>query len=284
MQKQNISLYKSIKTMLFDQFFFNEVDKSKVHFYIQHAHLDTIGTRVHEHKKAQLLYAEGGIVHVFVNDKHWYLPARCFMWIPANTPHSILTNSKTGDLYNFYFKTEKEENDFYSITNIYYTNELLREMILYTKNWSGSISEKDPAKYDFVKAIRSILPEMESNKLPAFIQHPFPKDQKLIDIAQFLMKNIEKNYTIDEVAQQFGLSTRTLSRKFKDNMGMNYVRFLRALRITKSLELIAENKYNMYEIAMLVGYNSLSSFSNIFQKVSGIRPTEYAQLLHTKKQ
>ncbi len=95
--------------MLFDQFFFNEVDKSKVHFYIQHAHLDTIGTRVHEHKKAQLLYAEGGIVHVFVNDKHWYLPARCFMWIPANTPHSILTNSKTGDLYNFYFKTEKED-------------------------------------------------------------------------------------------------------------------------------------------------------------------------------
>jgi F0F1-type ATP synthase membrane subunit b/b' len=83
------------------------------------------------------------------------------------------------------------------------------------------------------------------------------------------MKNIEKNYTIDEVAQQFGLSTRTLSRKFKDNMGMNYVRFLRALRITKSLELIAENKYNMYEIAMLVGYNSLSSFSNIFQKWTG---------------
>ena len=61
MQKQNISLYKSIKTMLFDQFFFNEVDKSKVHFYIQHAHLDTIGTRVHEHKKAQLLYTSAKI-------------------------------------------------------------------------------------------------------------------------------------------------------------------------------------------------------------------------------
>ena len=66
-------------------------------------------------------------------------------------------------------------------------------------------------------------------------------------------------------------------------MGMNYVRFLRSLRITKSLELIAENKYNMYEIAMLVGYNSLSSFSNIFLKVSGIRPTEFTQMLQKKK-
>lgn len=268
--------------MKFDQFFFNEVDKSTVHYYVQHAHLDAIGTKIHQHKKHQLLYAEGGIVHIFVNDKHWYLPARCFMWIPANTPHSILTNSKTGDLYNFYFKTEAKENDYYSITNIYYAGDLLREMILYTKNWSGSIPQKDHAKYDFIKAIKSILPEMESNKLPVFIQHPYPKDQKLIEIAQFLMKNLDKNYSIEEIAQHFGLSARTLSRKFKDNMGMNYVRFLRSLRITKSLELIAENNYNMYEIAMLVGYNSLSSFSNVFQKVAGIRPTEYAQLIHTK--
>ncbi|MGV0830686.1 AraC family transcriptional regulator [Empedobacter brevis] len=268
--------------MKFDQFFFNEVDKATVHFYIQHAHLDTIGTGVHQHKKAQLLYAEGGIVHIFVNDKHWYLPARCFMWIPANTPHSILTNSKSGDLYNFYFRTETEENDFYSITNIYYAGDLLREMILYTKNWNGSVTQKDRAKYDFVKAIKSILPEMESNRLPIMIQHPYPKDEKLIEIARFLMQNIEKNYTLEEIAKHFGLSTRTLSRKFKDSMGMNYVRFLRSLRITKSLELIAENQYNMYEIAMMVGYNSLSSFSNIFQKVSGIRPTEYAQLISHK--
>lgn len=269
--------------MKFDQFFFDEVDKSSIHFFIQHANLDMIGTKVHQHKKAQLLYAEGGIVHIFVNDKHWYLPARCFMWIPANTPHSILTNSKSGDLYNFYFKTEEKENDYYSTSNVYYAGDLLREMFLFTKNWSGSISQKEPAKYDFVKAIKSILPEMESNRLPIFIQHPYPKDEKLIEIAKFLMKNIEKNYSIEEIAQLFGLSTRTLSRKFKDNMGINYVRFLRSLRITKSLELIAENKYNMYEIAMLVGYNSLSSFSNVFYKVAKIRPTEYAQLIQTKK-
>jgi AraC-like DNA-binding protein len=61
------------------------------------------------------------------------------------------------------------------------------------------------------------------------------------------------------------MSTRTLSRKFKEILGMNYVR-LRALRITRSLELMLEGKYNMYEIAMMVGYNSLSSFSNILKK------------------
>lgn len=258
------------------------IDDYTIDFYIHHVYLDTIETGMHQHNKAQLLYAEGGIVHVFVNQKHWYLPARCFMWIPANTPHSILTYSKKGDLYNFYFKENEDENAFYSISNIYYAGDLLREMFLFTKNWNGIIDKENMAKYDLVKAIKSILPEMESNKLPITIQHPFPKDQKLIEIAKFLMNNIEKNYTIEEIAKIFGISARTLSRKFKDNMGMNYVRYLRSLRITKSLELIAENKYNMYEIAMLVGYNSLSSYSNIFLKVSGIRPTEFAQMLHKK--
>lgn len=264
------------------QNFLKNINNKKTDFYIHHVYLETVETDIHQHNKAQLLYAEGGIVHIFINQKHWYLPARCFMWIPANVEHSILSYSKKGDLYNFYFKQVPNENEFYNIPNIYYAGDLLREMFLFTKNWNGTIDKNDSAKYDLIKAIKSILPEMESNKLPISIQHPFPKDQKLIEIAKFLIDNIEKNYTIEDIAKIFGISARTLSRKFKDNLGMNYVRFLRSLRITKSLELIADNKYNMYEIAMLVGYNSLSSFSNIFLKVTGIRPTEFAQMINKK--
>lgn len=56
---------------------------------------------------------------------------------------------------------------------------------------------------------------------------------------------------------------------------MSYVKFLRAIRISKALELIAENKYNIYQIALMVGYNSLSSFSNIFNQVIGMRPADF---------
>ena len=262
--------------------YLNELDKNNLDFFIHNVDLHEIQTETHSHKKAQLIYAEGGIVHVFVDEKHWYLPARCYIWIPSNTKHSILTHSKSGDLYNLYFNTDENENEFYSKTNIYYADDLLREMFLFTKKWDGEIDHNNSVKYDFLKAIKSILPEMESSKLPISIQHPFPKDPKLYEIAKFLLENIDKSYTIEEIAKIFGISARTLSRKFKENLGMNYVRFLRSLRITKSLELILENKYNMYEVAMLVGYNSLSSFSTVFLKVCGIRPTDYAKVLHHK--
>lgn len=260
-----------------------EIDSEDYDFFVNHLHLQKIETKIHEHKKGQLLFAEGGIIHVFVNDKHWYLPARCFMWIPANVKHKILTFSQNVDLYNFYFKMTEEDLPFYEDTDIYYAGELLREMILYTNDWHGKITAETPLPYHFIQAIKALLPELQKSRLPETIQHPFPKDKKLLEISSFLSKNIDQNYTIEQVAKEFGLSTRTLSRKFRDNMGMSYVRFLRSIRITKSLELIAQNQYNMYEVAMMVGYGSLSSFSTVFHKITGIRPTEYAQIVATRK-
>ena len=261
---------------------FEEINEENVDFYINHFRIEKIEALEHQHNKAQLLYAEGGIVHIFTNEKHWYLPARCFMIIPANIQHSLLSFSSNIQLYNFYFDVKESDDDFFRNKNIYFANDLLREMILFTKQWNGKIEQNSTA-YDFLTAIKSILPEINKKEIPFPIQHPFPKDEKLIEIALFLHRNIEKNYSLEEIAHEFGMSSRTLSRKFKTNLGMNYVRFLRSLRMTKSLELIAENKYNMYEVAMLVGYNSLSTFSNIFQKVLNMRPTEYQQMIHKKE-
>lgn len=260
-----------------------EIDLEENDFFVNHLHLQKIETKIHTHNKGQLLFAEGGIIHVFVSEKHWYLPARCFMWIPAHTEHKILTFSQNVDLYNFYFKMADTDLPFYNDTDIYYAGELLREMILYTKEWHGKINSESPLQFHFIQAIKALLPELQGSRLPETIQHPFPKDKKLMEIAKFLSKNIDQNYTIEDVAKEFGLSTRTLSRKFRDSMGISYVRFLRSIRITKSLELIAQNQYNMYEVAMMVGYGSLSAFSTIFHKVTGIRPTDYAQIVAIRK-
>ena len=262
----------------------HQVDNYPVEFFVYHFPLHAIQILAHTHNKDQLLYSEGGIIHVFIEGKHWYLPARCFMWIPAGVEHSILTYSKKVNLYNFYFKHEAKENSFYHEPNIYFANDLLREMILYTATWFGPMDTENPPKYYFLKAIKENLAEMESTKLPLTIQHPFPKEPKLVEIAVFLYKNIDKDYTLEEIAKEFALSTRTLSRKFRDSIGMSYVHFLRSLRITKALELIAQNHYTMYEIALMIGYNSLSTFSNIFHKVTGLRPSEYAHILYHRAQ
>ncbi len=73
---------------------FKEVEEDDTEFYVYHVLTGNVTTEIHYHSSAQLVYAEGGIVHVFTDQKHWYLPARCFMWIPAGTPHYIFSTSQ----------------------------------------------------------------------------------------------------------------------------------------------------------------------------------------------
>lgn len=259
----------------------HSLDESLSEIYVNHLYLSTDETGFHQHKKGQLLYAEGGILHIFVEEQHWYLPARYFMWIPAGAKHRILTHSKKVEIFNIYFNPEESEIDFFKTPNIYFTTDLLREMILYTKDWKGEVDQKDLSKYYFLKALKGILPEIDSMRLPmTLLQHPYPSDVKLIQIARFLMDNLETNYTIEEIAKKFGLSTRTLSRKFKENLGINYVRFLRLMRMTKAFELMSEKKHSIYDITVMVGYSSLAAFSNVFLRTTGMRPIEYVKLIH----
>lgn len=250
----------------------NDINHRDFEYYTQFTIANKLDLKTHSHEKDQLLYAEGGILHVFTDNKHWYLPGRCFMWIPAGVAHSIISHSVNINLYCFYFDTSINSDDFYKDTKIYMTNDMLREMFRYTKTWNGSVDPTDASHYYLMKAIHALLPKMNSS-FP--LQYPYPKDSRLIEIALFLNKNLHKSYTLEQVSVKFGISTRTLSRLFKEDIGLNYVKFLRGLRISKSLELMAENKYNVYEIALQVGYSSLSAFSTIFYNVVGIRPAEY---------
>ncbi len=56
---------------------------------------------------------------------------------------------------------------------------------------------------------------------------------------------------------------------------MNHVRFLHALRITKYLELMSEEKYNYLLDCNACRYISLSFLTNIFKRVTAISPADY---------
>lgn len=252
------------------------IDAEHYNFYIDHLYVDRIDSREYKHKKARLLYAEGGIIHVFKATKHWYLPARFYMWIPANTTYHLESTSSRIPLYSFYFKEMADMPSVLSVPNIFLSNDLMREMFLFARDWAGGVSKTtNYSKYCLLRAMMAIIPDT-SSPIDAFpMQHPYPKSEKLKSVARYLNSNIDQSFTIEQIAERFGMSSRSLSRLFKEDMGISYVRFLRAIRIAKALELMSENNYTILEIAIRVGYNELSSFSNIFTRVTGIRPSIY---------
>lgn len=259
------------------KYYLTEVDKEPHTVYCRH---DLMGERIlkaHQHTKGQFLYTEGGIVHIITEEKTYFLPARHYIWIPPNTMHTIRTTSVEATMRNLYFEVRDTDSDFFRHTGIYPVNDLLFEMLLYTHRWTGDISpENNAAAYAFTTALKAILPEISTYSLPLSL--PYPTDTRLENIVNYMSHNLEEAIRFSDLAKRFGFSERSLARLFQKDMDMSFVQFFTLQRMLKALEYLLEDKKNVNEVAFLVGYNSVPTFSNTFQKVIGLRPSEYVKL------
>ena len=88
-------------------------------------------------------------------------------------------------------------------------------------------------------------------------------------------KNLHENIVLSDFGKTMGLSPRTLSRLFQRDVGMSFVQYLTIQRLMRAIVLLLEKQLSVKEVATLVGYNSIPTFSNTFFKILGIRPSEY---------
>ena len=56
---------------------------------------------------------------------------------------------------------------------------------------------------------------------------------------------------------------------------MNFVSFLRNLRVSKAKELLLQDNMKVNDIALAVGYDTVHVFLRNFKQVTGMTPTEY---------
>ncbi|MBK7869571.1 MAG: helix-turn-helix domain-containing protein [Saprospiraceae bacterium] len=223
----------------------------------------------------KLIYIEGGTAYVQTEDKTWYLLARHYIWIPQGIRHGIQPTTAGATLRTLYFQAKSSDPDFFKQVGVYPVNDLLLEMIDYTKDWKGLILPEDENRFTFGMAIKAILPELSKNKLPFCL--PMAKDSRLKKITAYLLENLSSPLHLSEIAQQFGVSERSLARLFQSDLRMSYIKYLRTLRIIHALALLSTTKMSVYEVAYQVGYNSFPTFSNMFYQIVGVRPKSYLQ-------
>jgi AraC-like DNA-binding protein len=260
-----------------EKYYIAEVDKFPDTIYCYHGAMGETLIPSHQHDKGQFLYTEGGIVYVKTPVATYYLPARHYLWIPPGVDHSIHPSSEKVIMRNIYMPVEANDDVFYKELAIYPVNDLIMQLIVFSEKWKGDIL---PGQEDFtiVMAFKYILKQSANIKLPLAL--PYPKEERLQAIIQFLYENLHTKILLPDIALKFNISIRSLTRLFSKYLHMSFVEYLTILRMLKALELLIETHKSVAEISIIVGYNSVPTFSNIFQKMIGIRPVTY-RLMHT---
>lgn len=258
-----------------DKYYMTEVDTYDDSIYCHHAMMGENDITEHAHEKGQFLYTEGGVVFLKTTKKSYFLPARHYIWIPSNVQHSIHPSNPDVIMRNLYFPKYDTDTEFFDRVNIYPVNDLLIELIMFTNRWNGNIFPNEEPKYSIAKAFKLILPELSQTELPLAL--PYPKNDRLKHIVTYLEKNIAENISFKNLAEQFDISERTLARLFQKELNMSYIQYFTILRMLTSLKLLLDDKLSVNEVALRVGYSSLPTFSNTFNKVVGVRPSEYVK-------
>lgn len=91
----------------------------------------------------------------------------------------------------------------------------------------------------------------------------------------WLQKNMAKDVRMSEMANEFGVSERTIIRRFQAALDQAPLRYLQSLRIEAARGLLEAGDLNVDAIAAKVGYNDVSSFCRLFKEKVGLSPGAY---------
>lgn len=101
--------------------------------------------------------------------------------------------------------------------------------------------------------------------------------KKAVDI---IREHYAEKLNLKTLADEVGMSPSYLSRKFKEETGINYLDFLNQYRIQQGIELLAKGDYKVYEVSEMTGFNDYKHFSEVFKKYIGVAPTDFIKNRH----
>jgi AraC-like DNA-binding protein len=84
-------------------------------------------------------------------------------------------------------------------------------------------------------------------------------------------------WTLEELAQQAGLSRTALAERFREAMGDTPLNHLRLLRMQRAMRLLSETDAKLEAVAAQVGYQDAFSFSKVFKRTVGLSPKAFRQ-------
>ena len=96
-------------------------------------------------------------------------------------------------------------------------------------------------------------------------------------VRRYIDLHFKESLTLDSLAEEAHMNNFHLSHTFKQEYGVSPISYMISRRIDESKYLLAETDLSMSQIAQLLGFSSLSYFSQVFRRTQMMSPMEYRQ-------
>lgn len=227
----------------------------------------TVGVDAHWHNDHQIVYASSGVLAVHTDDSRWITPAHRAIWVPAHTVHAHRAYGHTR-LHLLGVPTDLDPLGLTGPTVLAVTP-LLRELLI-------SFTELDvpdraaPAGQRLLAVVLDQLATAPEHE----VRVPAPRDPRLSALCAALEADPGDHRGLDALGRQVGASARTLTRLFRQELGMSFPQWRTQLRLYHALRLLAERN-SVSTVAQRCGFASSSAFIDVFRRSLGHTPGRF---------
>ena len=222
---------------------------------------------LHQHGKAQLVFASSGVMTVSTSDGSWVVPPQRALWVPARVDHQIVMAGAVR--MRTLYLDEVASAMLPTRCGVVPVSPLLRELILRAMEFEPLYPEQGVEQ----RLVAVLLDEIRSAPI-APLHLPLPSEARMRVVIDTLLENPADRRGLGEWASHAGAGARTLARLFERETGMTFGAWRQQLRLLRSLERLGAGE-SVTTVALEVGYESPSAFISMFRRNLGTTPARY---------
>lgn len=201
---------------------------------------------------------------LFVEGKSWAIRCNSFFVVPPYAVH--FTKLRRGTVEYLYFDANRikkqvwggawqwESSNIPGILPMFYPKEESPFLFELVACLMKDLKEEQLGNVGLLAALLSQLEEEKENRSPV--------SQALVWLREHYMEEVRG----EMLAAICGLSEGEFRRKFRESVGVTLSQYISDLRIRSACNLLLQSEKSILEIAMQVGFLSLSSFNNTFKR------------------
>ncbi|KKO13127.1 GlxA family transcriptional regulator [Pseudomonas putida] len=137
------------------------------------------------------------------------------------------------------------------------------------ERFMGATVARETARYLAVDPVTAPLPGAVFNPR---LDHG---DDAVLKVQHWLQGNGGQDADLAGMAACAGLEERTFLRRFRAATGLRPTEYCQQVRVGRACRLLEFTRRNVEQIAWGVGYQDPSAFRKVFQRITGLTPSDY---------